>query len=458
MSSPPTSRPPRPTDRHDGLSLFGAIVLVLAVSASALFAAGFSLGSGGMGRDADEQAAIEVFVETYRRINDEFVGESEPGELIEGAIRGMFETLDDPYSAYLGPDEFESTFADIRGEFEGVGAQMATQDARGRECELIGGDCLLRVIDVLPDTPALAAGLLPRDVVTAVDGRALDGQTLSDAVTLIRGPRDSQVTLTLRRDGQEVDLAITRGVIVSQDVRAAVLAGGKVGYLGIDGFSTRVAGGFEAALREQLEAGIERLVVDVRDDPGGFVDTAVSISSQFLADGPVFWEEDADGRQRSIDVSGGGLATDSSIEVVVLVNGGTASASEILAGALQDAGRAVLVGERTFGKGTVQEWTQLPGENGGFRLSIAKWLTRDKTWIHKTGLLPDVAVVDGGGRFRPGLAGDQADEVAVAEDAQLQRAISLLLHDEIGSPDASVGPVADGAQPQGAPATGAPPN
>lgn len=458
MSGPPGRTPPQQAERRDGVSLAIAIVLVLAISAAALFAAGLSLGSGRLGRDADEQAAIEAFLETYRRINDGFIGESEPGELLEGAIRGMFETLDDPYSAYLGPDEFESTFADIRGEFEGIGAQMATEDAQGQECEPIGGDCQLRVIEVLPDAPALAAGLLSRDIVTAVDGRALDGQTLGDAVTLIRGPRDSEVSLTLRRDGRHVELAITRGVIVSQDVRAALLADGEVGYLGIDGFGSRVAEGFEEALREHLEAGIERLVVDVRDDPGGFVDAAVAISSQFLADGPVYWEEDADGRQRAIDVSGGGLATDPSIELVVLVNEGTASASEILAGALQDAGRAVLVGERTFGKGTVQEWTQLPGESGGFRLSIAKWLTRGKTWIHERGLLPDVEVAADGGRFRPGLVGGQADETGVADDLQLQRAISVLLGAGARAAEDAVPTAAAVGTGAVDPATGAPPD
>jgi carboxyl-terminal processing protease len=155
------------------------------------------------------------------------------------------------------------------------------------------------------------------------------------------------------------------------------------------------------------------------------VDAAVAITSQFVADGPVFWEEDADGTQRFVEVSGTGLAVDPGLELVVLVNGGTASASEILAGALQDAGRAALVGEQTFGKGTVQEWTQLPGQNGGFRLSIAKWLTRDKTWVHDVGLAPDVEVADSGTRFWPRLD-DEVDAAEAAADAQLQRAISLL--------------------------------
>jgi carboxyl-terminal processing protease len=417
--------PPPPPSPQAGFATAVAAALVLALAAAAVFAAGLSLGGQGLGRDADEQAAIEAFIETYRRINDEYVGESEPGALLEGAIEGMFETLDDPYSGYLGPDEFEATFAEISGEFEGVGARMDTEDDDGRSCVLIDGDCALRVVEVLPDTPALAAGLQADDVVVAVDGRSLAGQTMEGAVALIRGPRDSRVTLTLRRAGEELRLAITRGVIVSQDVRSALLADGRIGYLRIDGFSSRVADSFEAALREHLDAGVTSLILDVREDPGGFVDAAVEITSQFLPDGPVYWEESADGSQRSIDVQRGGLATDPAIGLVVLVDDGTASASEMMAGALQDAGRAPLVGERTFGKGTVQEWTQLPGDSGGFRLSIAKWLTRDKAWVHGTGLVPDVEVADGGRPPWPGASDDVDD--ALATDPQLRRAVSLLL-------------------------------
>ncbi|HKZ91857.1 MAG TPA: S41 family peptidase [Candidatus Limnocylindrales bacterium] len=426
---PPAAHPPGPGRPGDSVPLVATALLVLTLAGVALFAAGLSLGGQGVGRDADEQAAIEAFVETYRRITDEYVGESDPGELIEGAIEGMFGTLDDPYSAYLGPDEFESTFNDISGQFEGVGARMSIEAGDGTSCALIADPCALRVVEVLPDSPALAAGLLTDDIVSAVDGRGLEGHTLEDAVRLIRGPRDSAITLTVSRDGQELDLAITRDVIVSQDVRSARLADGRVGYLRIDSFGSRVAEGFEAALRDHLDAGIEQLIVDVRDDPGGFVDAAVEITSQFLPDGSVYWEEAADGSQRSIEVRDGGLATDPAIDVVVLVDDGTASASEILAGALQDAGRAELVGERTFGKGTVQEWTRLPGETGGFRLSIAKWLTRDRTWIDDVGLTPDVEVAGEGGRFWPQVDGAVPDAATVAADPQLDRAVSLLLDD-----------------------------
>ena len=453
----PRTTPPSPPEGTAAAGQAGdraptvvAAALLLVISGAAIFAAGLSLGSARVGRDAQEQAAIAAFAEAYRDITRDYVGEADPDELLQAAIRGMFETLDDPYSAYLGPEEFDSTFSDIRGRFEGIGARMSVEDGAGQACPAIDAACRLRVIEVLPGSPALAAGLQAGDVVTAVDGAALAGRSLEDAVELIRGPRDSSVRLSLLRDDDSVDLDITRSVIVSQDVRSALLEEGRVGYLRVDSFSSSVADSFETALRESLEAGVEGLVVDLRDDPGGFVDAAVAISSQFIGEGPVYWEEDADGTQRAVGVSGEGLATDPALGLVVLVNGGTASASEILAGALQDAGRAELVGQPTFGKGTVQEWTSLPGESGGFRLSVAKWLTRDKRWIHEVGLIPDEIVDDGTDRFWPPLGATEVDEVTAAADEQLQRAIARLLDEPNGtgpgtSPAPSTSPAAPGA-------------
>jgi carboxyl-terminal processing protease len=413
--------PPPPKAPREGSSLGLTALALIVLSGAVVFWAGLSLGSQGAGRSADERAAVEAFSETYRIITREYIGSPEPEALVEGAIEGMFDVLDDPYSRYLRDDEFGSALDDVRGEFEGVGAVMATEDAGGGACDVIGGQCRLRVQEVLAGAPAEAAGLLAGDVVAGVDGETLDGSTIEDSVGRIRGPRGSQVTLSLLRDGEELDVAIVRDRVVSESVRAAVLAAGEIGYVGIDSFNPRAAEEVESVLRDHLDAGIDRLVIDVRDDPGGFVDATVDISDLFLDGGAVFWEEDAEGRRTSVDASDGGLASDPDIAVVLLVNGGTASASEILAGALQDAGRARLVGERTFGKGTVQEWTQLPGDSGGFRLSVAKWLTRDRTWIDGTGLLPDVLVPGTGVRYRAGAA-DADPEL----DDQLQAAVALL--------------------------------
>jgi carboxyl-terminal processing protease len=397
------------------------------VSGIAVFTAGLSLGSQGAGRDAGERAAVEAFAETYRGITDDYVGEWDADELLRGAIEGMLSTLDDPYTDYLGPDEFEPTLADISGEFEGIGARMGLEDASGTSCAFIGAACQLRVVEVLEGSPALDAGLLAEDVVTAVDGQALAGRSIDDAVALVRGPRGSDVTLTLERAGQELRMPITRGLVFSRDVRAASLADGAVGYLRVDAFSERAGDDFEAALREHIDAGVAGLVIDLRDDPGGFVDAAVAIASQFLPGGPVYWEEDATGQQVSVDASGGGLAPSDELPIAVLVDERSASASEIVAGALQDAGRATLVGAPTFGKGTVQEWSQLPGGSGGLRLSVAKWLTRDRHWVDGAGLQPDLRVSEVGERFWPRIDGEVADAAAVHADPQLRAALDWLL-------------------------------
>jgi carboxyl-terminal processing protease len=416
---------PPPESRGPSTTLVGIVLLV--VSGIAVFAAGLSLGSQGAGRDAGERAAVEAFAETYRGITRDYVGEWDAEELLQGAIEGMLSTLDDPYTDYLGPDEFEPTLADISGEFEGIGARMGLEEAGGAPCELIGASCRLRVVEVLEGSPALGAGLLADDVVVAVDGQPLAGRSIDDAVAQVRGPRGSEVTLTLERGGQQLTLPITRGLVISRDVRAASLADGAVGYLRVDAFSERAGADFEAALREHLEAGVTGLVIDLRDDPGGFVDAAVAIADQFLPGGPVYWEEDAAGRQVSVDASGQGSADELDIPIAVLVDGRSASASEIVAGALQDAGRAALVGAPTFGKGTVQEWSQLPGENGGLRLSVAKWLTRDKHWIDGRGLQPDVRVSEIGERFWPRIDGEDADADVVDADPQLRAALDWLL-------------------------------
>ncbi len=433
---PPPSQAPRAAG---GPTVGLMAVVLLAVSAAVVFWAGLSLGSQATGRTADERAAVEAFSQTYRSITERFIGTPAPKALVEGAIEGMFGVLGDPHSGYMPPGQFGAALDDARGEFGGVGAVMATEDASGKPCEPIGAGCELRVLDVLAGAPAQAAGLEVDDLVTAVDGEALAGSTIDAAVSRIRGPRGSEVVLTIERGGRTIDLAIERDTVVSEDVRSAVLADGRVGYLAIDSFGVNAADRFKAALQEQLDAGVVGFIVDVRDDPGGFVDAAVAISSQFLDAGVVFWEEDAAGRQTAVKVIEGGLATDPGLPVVVLMNGGSASASEILAGALQDSGRARLLGETSFGKGTVQEWTELPDGNGGFRLSVATWLTPHKNPIDGTGLSPDVVVPATGQRFRPNMAGDDP-----SLDGQLQAAIALLLEQPV--PGASSSPSSPASQ------------
>ena len=406
----------------------------MVLSVAAIFAAGLSLGNRTDGRDADERAALEAFVEAYRIITGDFVGGSEPEVLVEAAIRGMFETLDDPYSAFMGNDEFDATLSGISGEFEGIGARMTSTGADGAACGLLNDECRLLVTEVLAGSPAEKAGLLENDEVVAADGRELAALTIDDAVLLIRGPRGTEVTLTIERANEELPLTIIRDVIRSEDVRSATLADGDIGYIRIDSFSSNADEDFREQLGVHLAAGVSGLIVDVRADPGGFVDSAVAIASEFVGSGPILWEENAAGERRSFDARAGGLATETELGLVLLIDDGSASASEILAGALRDDDRATLVGEATFGKGSVQEWTQLPGENGGFRLSVARWLTRDQEWIDGDGIEPDIEVTGGRQRYWPG------GSLAPEDDPQLVRALQVLgaaIEGQAATPDPS---------------------
>jgi carboxyl-terminal processing protease len=424
---------PGPTTPEPTRSLAPAALVVAVLAGVALFLAGLSLGRGPLGGAADERAALEDFVEAYQSITRRYVGQVEPRELIDAATRGMFESLDDPYSSFMSADQFDADLAVVSGEFEGIGARMAAEDDEGRVCAPLGETCALRVVHVLDGSPAERAGLAGGDVVTAIDGDATTGLTIEDAITLIRGPRDTQVGLTIARDGRVIEVSVTRDLIVSQDVRSAVLAEGRVGYLRVDAFTTSAADDFRDQLADLLDAGVDRLVVDVRGDPGGFVEAAVAMASQFIPSGPVLWEEAADGSQRPVEAVAGGLATDLAVRVAVLVDAGSASASESLAGALQDTGRATLVGEATFGKGTIQEWTQLPRDGGGFRLSVARWLTPDRRSVDGVGLEPDVMVAHGAdSRTAPGGPD-------VLRDSQLRVAVETLLGEPLRAPESGAG-------------------
>ena len=400
VQPPVTLQPPMPGSAvRRGPSILAIAIAVVAVLAgSALFMSGVLVGQrldAQPGTPTSRADEFQPFWDTYDAITNRFAGgEVNQQALIRGAIRGMVEALDDPYSAYLTPEEYQSGLQDLSGQFEGIGAEIGTKTAAGAtgDCTTLGPDCTLIVVSPLDGSPAQKAGLLAGDAILKVNGAGLDGLTVDGARNKVRGKKGSTVVLTIQRGtAAPFDVSIVRDVIVQKEVITKDLADGNVGYIRVTGFSDNSAQQFHDALKTDLDAGKKKIILDLRGNPGGFVTAARRIASEFIGSGPIFWEEDAQGKQVETDASPGGLATSDTVKLVVLVDKGSASASEIVAGALQDRHRAELVGETTFGKGTVQQWIELQ-DNGALKLTIAKWLTPNKRWIHHVGLTPDTKV------------------------------------------------------------------
>jgi carboxyl-terminal processing protease len=392
----PPAEPAEPRAPSVGRSsLYLAAFLVVAIAGAALFVSGFTLGrlqAATPGTSDARQQLFQPFWDAYNDVAANYVGELDEPILVQGAIKGVFSALDDPYSAYMTEEEYRASLSGISGEFEGIGAELATVDPDGAHCATISPTCRLTVTRVLRQSPALAAGLQEGDVITAVDGNATLDSSLELVIPQIRGPKGTTVVLTLERAGEPLELSIVRDVIRSEHVRSEVLADGRVGYIKVTNFSSGAATDLRDQLRELVEEqGVGALILDLRDDPGGYVDAARRIASEFQAEGPLYWEQAAGRDPVPAQPEPDGVATDPALRLVVLVNGGTASASEIVAAALQGTGRAVLVGQTTFGKGTIQEWKELAGA-GGYRLSVRKWLTPDQRWTHGQGIIPDVVV------------------------------------------------------------------
>ena len=331
----------------------------------------------------DEQQRFQVFWEAWRVVERDFY--NQPGidhqKMIYGAIKGMVDAVGDPYTVYQTPAQREVSDTDLRGSFDGVGIQVDLKDGK------------LTVVSPIDDSPAAQAGLRPGDVVTQVDGAAIGGKTLNDTVTLIRGPRGTQVTLTVARPDvpDPLTFTLTRAEIKVDSVRARMLDQG-VGYVRITTFAANTGPQSVAALQTLLDQQPAGLVIDLRSNPGGYLHSSVEVASQFMDGGQVvLYQVDGNGERKEYKAEAGGIATEA--KLAVLINKGTASASEILAGALRDSGRAVLIGEQTFGKGTVQNVHQL-SDQSGLRVTTAQWLTPSEHPIQGQGLTPDIVVAE----------------------------------------------------------------
>jgi carboxyl-terminal processing protease len=329
---------------------------------------------------SDTQTLFKPFWEAWNIVHNQYVDQPvDDTALMQGAIKGMMDALGDKQTFYMDPKLYENQTTQLQGSYEGIGAYVDTR-----------GD-YLTIVSPIEGSPAQAAGLLPGDKVIAINGEDMTGVSPEEARSKIIGPEGTQVTLTISRDKQDkpLEFTITRAKIVMNSAEGKMLDNG-IGYLDINTFGDQTTQEMRNALDKILAENPKGIIIDLRNNPGGYLTTAVEVSSEFIDKGPILYEKFGNGKLEEHDALGNGRAT--KIPLVVLVNEGSASASEILTGALQDYGRAKVVGVQSYGKGSVQVWQPLSNNQGAARVTIAKWLTPQKRAIDHVGLTPDVIV------------------------------------------------------------------
>ncbi|MGH2463233.1 MAG: S41 family peptidase [Candidatus Limnocylindria bacterium] len=373
---------------------YAAVFGLAALLGTFLFIGGY-LAAGSGGSCAAPNDAFAALCEAYDKLQDQYVDELDDEQLVEGALEGMFQYgVADPYSGYMNPEEYRNSLGDLSGTFSGIGAELAVENAENPDdlgaCATLSDTCLLVVVAPIDGSPAEAAGVQSGDVIQAVDGESVNGSTIEDQVGKVRGPEGTDVTLTIRRGDEVFELTITRAEIVVIEVESQMLDN-QVGYIALHGFSANASDQFSQQLGDLLDAGAEQIVFDLRDNPGGYITAAQEIGSEFVGEGLLFSQESAGDEVIEWEAAGGGQATDPAIEVAVLINGGSASASEIVAAALDETDRATLIGEPTFGKDTVQIWDEL-ANGGGVRITISRWFTPNHNSVAPDGVQPDILV------------------------------------------------------------------
>jgi carboxyl-terminal processing protease len=314
------------------------------------------------------------------------------------------EALGDEHSSYMSPEDYEQANASLEGEYEGIGAFVDTNSE------------YLTITNPMPGSPAERAGLLPGDQIVGIDGEDMTGIDAELARLKVIGPAGTTVRLTILREGvnELLEIDVVREKILLTSASGEMLEN-DIAYVQITNFGSKTTPELLDTLNDLMAQNPKGIILDLRNNGGGYLQTSVEVTSQFLGEGVVLYEQYGDGSRTTYEAIPGGLATDVNLPMVVLVNEWSASASEIVAGALQDTGRAKLVGVVTYGKGSVQNWIPLSGENGAVRVTIAKWLTPKENTIHQIGLTPDYEVEM---TLEDGQAG---------EDPQLDEAVRILL-------------------------------
>jgi carboxyl-terminal processing protease len=369
----------------------------------------------------------------FERVRSSYVEEVTDKELIEAAINGMLSSLD-PHSSYLDAEDFADMQVQTRGEFGGLGIEVTMENG------------LVRVVSPIDDTPAFRAGIQPGDYITHLDGEPVLGLTLAEAVDLMRGEVDTEITLTiLRGDAEPFDVTLRRAVITIQSVRARLE--GDIGYVRITSFSEKTDTELQAAISDlQEEAGgnLIGFILDLRNNPGGLLDQAIAVSDEFLDKGEIVSTRGRDDSNAQRYNAEAGDVLDG-MPMIVLINGGSASASEIVAGALQDHQRAVVLGTESFGKGSVQTIIPLQGQ-GAIRLTTARYYTPSGRSIQALGIVPDIEVKQ--------ATIEEVEDGALRSEADLRGALDGEVIDEPveGAPENEPAAEPAGETPDEAPA------
>ncbi|MBK9601569.1 MAG: S41 family peptidase [Anaerolineales bacterium] len=361
---------------------------------------------------ADTQALFAPFWEAWTIIHENYVNQPvDDMALMRGAINGMMQALGDKHSTYMDPTTYEQANSSLEGEYEGIGAYVDVTTT------------YLTITSPMPGSPAERAGLQPGDQVVAINGEDMTGTIAEVARSKIIGPAGTTVHLTVFREGEAalLEFDVVREKITIKSASGKMLEN-DIAYVQITTFGAKTTAELLETLTDLMAQNPKGIILDLRNNGGGYLQTSVEVISQFAGEGVALYEQYGNGERRTYDVLPGGLATDTNIPMVVLINEGSASASEIVAGALQDYGRATLVGVVSYGKGSVQNWIPLSGDNGAVRITIAKWLTPNEHTIHEIGLTPDVFV-------------EMTEEDYKAKlDPQLDAAIETLLAMISGNP------------------------
>ncbi len=377
-----------------------------------IFFAGFALGNQyAVGRaQGDDTApppeaveAFEPFWQVYNLIKDDYLNPVDTATLVDGATKGLVDALGDPYSGYMNPEVYDLLNSDLSGEFTGIGVVIRTDEETNQ----------IIVVGLIDGAPAQLAGIKPDDVLIAVDDQDVTAMNQTDLAVLVRGAEGTAVKITVRRGEETLDFTISRAKINVPNVETSVLDD-NVGYIKLNQFTASARADMDAALEAVDISERSGLILDLRDNPGGLLSSAIDVASVFVESGKVLTEDFGD-NQQEFDANGNFANID--VPIAVLVNGGSASASELLAGALQDYHIATIIGETTLGKDTVQTWHELVN-GGGVRLTIARWLTPDGHWIHEQGITPDVEVPWEDRTFEVGEDDPQLDAALTFLDTQ----------------------------------------